>query len=114
MSHYEVLKINNQVNAQKNAIDLMQFLGRAFDSSEDVYIHDSTDAFFRAWSGNDQLNQVFVFIKRSENDTITEAILTHIARNPLLVRPPVVYDFVKVNVSQGLVEFRDTIISALD
>lgn len=113
MPRYEVLKINDQSTAQKNAIDLMQFIGKAFDGA-DVYMHDNIDQFFRAWSGNDQLNQVFVFINRSENDTITEAILTHVARNPLLVRPPVVYDFVRVNVSAGLDEFRNTIIGAID
>lgn len=113
MSRYEVLKINNQSTAQKNAIDLMQFIGQSFDGS-DVYMQDDISAFFRAWSGNDHLNQVFVFINRSENDTITEAILTHIAKNPLLVRPPITYDFVKVNASKGLEEFRNAIISALD
>lgn len=110
---YEVLKINNQANAQKNAIELMQFIGQAFDGA-DVFMHEDTNAFFRAWSGNDQLNQVFVFINRSENGIITEAILTHVARNPLLIRPPIAYDFVKVAASQGLEEFRNVIIGALD
>lgn len=110
---YEVLKINNQVTAQKNAIELMQFIGNAFAES-DVYMCENTNAFFRAWSGNDQLNQVFVFINRTENDIIDQAILTHIAKNPLLVKPPIAYDFVKVNASKGLEEFRDVIIGALD
>lgn len=110
---YEVLKINNQEDAQKNAIELMHFIGQAFDGS-DVYIRDDTSAFFRAWSGNDQLNQVFVFINRTENGIITEVIMTHIARNPLLIRPPIAYDFIKVAASKGLEEFRNVIIGALD
>lgn len=109
---YEVLKINNQANAQQNAIELMQFIGRAFEGT-DVYMCENTDAFFRAWSGNDQLTQVFVFINRSESGIIDEAILTHVAKNPLLLRPPMTYDFVKVNASSGLEEFRNVIIGAL-
>lgn len=110
---YEVLKINNQVTAQKNAIELMQFIGNAF-AELDVYMCENTDAFFRAWSGNDQLNQIFVFVNRSENDIIDQVIITHIAKNPLLVRPPIAYDFVKVNASPGLTEFRNTVIGAMD
>ena len=110
---YEVLKINNQATAQNNAIELMQFIGNAF-AQADVYMVDNTDAFFRAWSGNDQLNQVFVFINRSESGIITEAILTHIAKNPLLLKPPIAYDFIKVGASKGLEEFRNVIIGALD
>lgn len=110
---YEVLKINNQMTAQKNAMDLMQFIGDAFKDA-DLYMRDDISAFFKAWSGNDALNGVYVFINRSESGIIDQAILTHVANNPLIIKPPIAYDFIRVNASDGLNEFRDTIIGALD
>lgn len=110
---YEVLKINDQATAQKNAVELMQFVGNSFNGI-DVYMREDITAFFRAWSGNDQLSQVIVFINRSENDTITEAIITHVSNNPLIIKPPVAYDIISIAASDGLKEFRNTIIGALN
>lgn len=109
---YEVLKLNNQANAQQTATELLAFVGNALDDVN-IYMVEDITPFFRAWSGNDQLNQIMVFISRSENGIITEAILTHIAKNPLLIKPPIAYDFIKVGASKGLEEYRDVIIGAL-
>lgn len=109
---YEVLKLNNQANAQQTATELLAFIGNALDDAN-IYMVEDITPFFRAWSGNDQLNQIMVFVNRSENGIITEAILTHIAKNPLLIKPPIAYDFIKVGASKGLEEYRDVIIGAL-
>lgn len=109
---YEVLKINNQADAQQTAINLLTFMGNVLEG-ENLYMVEDITHFFRAWSGNDQLNQIMVFVNRSEDGIITEAILTHIAKNPLLIKPPLAYDFLKVSASKGLEEYRDVIIGAM-
>lgn len=109
---YKVLKINNQADAQQVATKLLSFIGSALESAE-LYMVEDINPFFKAWSGNDQLNQIMVFVNVTEDDIITEAILTHVAKNPLLLRPPLAYDFLKIGASKGLEEYRNVIIGAL-